>query len=321
MPKAIADVQQEKKEVVKKSWHSKSLRETISDINKRRQEMANKPPEETPEIKDEKEKKDEAIEAAVKERRAKKQEEAQAKREKELEEKAAKAAEEALAKKEAEEAKKAEEEAAKAKKDEEYVPVWKREADKRKKDENGNPLPADYDEIFLESKSAAVAEAKKLLDEREAAQKAEQERARAEAEAKEKEEATKKQQEEEYRTAVNKQIEEEMEDLRSLGRMPKIINKDDPNDPGIAAQKELFAQAMAINEARQKEGKPMIVSPKLIFYEHYKPSQEVPGADAPIAGNGVPSRTSEGQINIQDLRKKSISDLVRERYERLTKKS
>ena len=156
----------------------------------------------------------------------------------------------------------------KTEKDDELVSPWAKE----------NRTPKDYEEI------ADWALAKKsVLDKR------------AE-EAHNKEVETQKKvvedQNKQQTESFNKFVDNDLEDLMVAGKIPRPVNKDDANDPGVIARKALFQSMLDVNLERQKAGKPYVFSIKEIFYEHYKaPETEVAGADAPVS----PSRSPVGE--------------------------
>ena len=93
-------------------------------------------------------------------------------------------------------------------------------------------------------------------------------------------EATQKQTNERW----NKYWDEQVEDLINSGKLPKVEDKDNPNDPGVVAKKALYQKMWEVTQERVKGGKQPISSLKEIFYEHYEdPSAQPAGADAPVS--------------------------------------
>lgn len=223
---------------------------------------------------------------------------------------AAKAAEEALTKqrelekKEREEAKKAEE----AKLEEEK----RKEALKPKftgKDKDGNPVPKSYEELAEESARIGREQA---LAEFEEKQRWEKEQARAAEAEKAKQEEEARQRMEEQSRALQSQIDEEVNELYSSGKLPRVVNKDDPNDPGNLALAELFKQGAELNQQRAKEGKPLITSLSRIYAVYYKPPKPPAGADAPIQGNGqAPSTTEPKGYNFREYHRMPVSTFLK----------
>jgi hypothetical protein len=156
----------------------------------------------------------------------------------------------------------------KTEKDEELISPWVKE--KR--------TPKDYDEI------ADWALAKKSVLDKRAEETHEKE---VETQKKVVEDQNKQQTE-----GFNKFVDNDLEDLMASGKIPRAVNANDPNDPGVVARKALFQSMLDINLERQKAGRPYVFSIKEVFYEHYKaPETEVAGADAPVS----PSKSPVGE--------------------------
>ncbi len=142
-------------------------------------------------------------------------------------------------------------------------------------------------------------------------------------ELKREQEETRVQQEEAQRTvaetekqrteAFNKHIDAQLEDLYRQERLPKIVNKDNPNDEGVQARKALFQAMLEVNQDRVNKGQDPIYSIKEIFYEHYKkPSRQPAGADAPVSvGSGNVAPESPDDYSYADIRNKSFLDFFR----------
>jgi hypothetical protein len=122
-----------------------------------------------------------------------------------------------------------------------------------------------------------------------------------------------KQVEQERSKAFNTYIDEQLNELLKSGKLPKVVNKDDPNDIGVKSRKALFQTMMEVNTDRVKTGKAPIYSVKEIFYEHYKaPNTQPAGADAPISvGRGNAAVDSGEDYSYGDVHKKSFLDFFR----------
>ncbi len=133
---------------------------------------------------------------------------------------------------------------------------------------------------------------------------------------KEDEEIAKIQQETEKEAkAINKKWNDywdsELEDLVNTGKIPKVENPDDANDPGKKARIKLFSEMQKIGLERQQKGLSPITSLKLIFYEHYK-DDEPAGADAPVSfgKKGVDSSNKE-EYSYHDIHKPTFDQIKR----------
>ena len=82
---------------------------------------------------------------------------------------------------------------------------------------------------------------------------------------------------------VNEVLDEELTELYASNKLPKIVDKEDQNDPGIVARKALFQTMLEVNAQREKEGKPLIYSVHRIFNNYYKAPGQPAGADAPVS--------------------------------------
>lgn len=140
--------------------------------------------------------------------------------------------------------------------------------------------------------------------------KAEQEAAR-----KEQEDLTKKQQEEvtKYNESVNKYVEEAFNELYTANKLPRIQDKDNPDDYGARVKKEFYNTIVKVNAKRVADG----VTPKTvkeIFYEDFKmPAKQVAGYDAPVnmgRGGYTPDTDNEQLDYRKDIQNKSIRQIM-----------
>lgn len=172
--------------------------------------------------------------------------------------------------------------------DQELVSPWKKEGRN----------PVDYDEI-----TEWAVKKIEILSER---------RQEAERKAKEEQEALTAQQQEELKKyqeeqnkAFNQVIDDELDELYTNNKLPRIKDKDDPKDIGVIARRALFQTMLDVNEKRRAEGKQPIMSVSRIFHTYYKqPSLQPAGADAPISmGQGSAEATDPDEYSYTDLKK------------------
>lgn len=196
-----------------------------------------------------------------------------------------------------EEAKQAE---LKAKMEDEMIPIFEREGRN----------PVDYSEVVRESNRIAELKFEKMLLERENKAKQEQEEI---SKIKEAELARSKQ----FEADFNKMIDEELDELRTSEKLPKIADANDPLDEGVKATKELFRTMKEVNEKRVKEGQTPITSVSRIFNNYYKPTPSQPaGADAPVSGGrGVVDKgeSDDGVMPYQKMHASSWLDFFRKK--------
>lgn len=149
--------------------------------------------------------------------------------------------------------------------------------------------PRDWDEVAEWTKEQAKAE---LKAEREADDKLKNEQ-----------QAQLEQKTQESIKQWNEYWDSQTNDLRATGKLPAITNKDDENDPGVKAQRELFKQLKEVNEQRVTKGLPIITSVKEFFYEGYKaPNSQPSGADAPVSGGKTATISgSEDEFAYEDV--------------------
>lgn len=162
--------------------------------------------------------------------------------------------------------------------------------------------PKDYDEIadWAMTKNEILSTRKAEESERQR-----QEQETQQKQVQEEQDKTQKQIQEEQAKAFNQVIDDELDELYTNNKLPRIKNKDDAKDPGVIARKHLFQTMLDINNQRKEEGKPAIMSVSRIFHTYYKPPTTQPaGADAPISlGQGMAEAADPEDFSYADLQK------------------
>jgi hypothetical protein len=104
--------------------------------------------------------------------------------------------------------------------------------------------------------------------------------------------------------AINTEFDRQLGELEKQGKIPKVANEADPNDPGKAARKELFQLGI------QYESTNLI---KMSELRDKVKSIPPAGANAPV---GSSSGTTEAPKNVdyKDIHNKSFDALVREEF-------
>lgn len=132
----------------------------------------------------------------------------------------------------------------------------------------------------------------------------------------------------ERREQLNKYWDEQLEELRSLGKLPDFdekvkekISKNQPlteeerEDPGLVAQVNLVGKMNEVAQQRRAEGKTPIYNLKEIYYEHFEGKGNVrAGADAPVSGGRTsvkPSSNEEDDMTYEELHKSDFESLIR----------
>lgn len=299
LPSEIADIRNKSfREIVKEGQGKAGTPADDEEEKKKREEE-----EAAKKAEDEKKAADEKAQAETREREAR---EAQEKHDREV---AEKAAADAIAKRDEEERqKKADAEKAKENQDM-RKPVWLRDPNWPYKDANGKPVPQSYEQMVEETNRIADLRFKDELDRREREQ---SERTAAEQRKKEEAEATQKKAQDDFDKQMQTELVSDLNDLYSMDRLPKVINENDPNDPGIIARKNLFDTGIKVNQERVKKGLAPIRSIKVIFYEHYKPVKQPAGADAPIQGGSQPQndKSDATEFNFARDHKRSLRQVL-----------
>lgn len=127
--------------------------------------------------------------------------------------------------------------------------------------------------------------------------------------AKEKEVADKQEADKKQEANVTKEwntfIDRELEELYAENKLPRIINAEDKNDPGVVARKALFTTMYETNQKLIAEGKPIEYSVYKIFHRYHKaPNAQPAGADAPISagsGSGASGAEPEDAVNYKEI--------------------
>ncbi|MGH7744756.1 MAG: hypothetical protein ACREQ5_08075 [Candidatus Dormibacteria bacterium] len=180
-------------------------------------------------------------------------------------------------------------------------------------DETGKPTPKDYDEIVAESNRIAEERFNQLYEERRTR---EIDEANRRTEAQKAEQAELERNQQAYREQVDKMVRDEVTEMRQQGILKTPVNPNDPNDPALVEERDLFQRAMEVNAERAKNNQPYIVSISRIFYNHYKPSNKQPaGADAPVSSPRTvnpPKQSDEDRYIYARDSKKSIRDFARD---------
>ena len=137
--------------------------------------------------------------------------------------------------------------------------------------------------------------------------KAEQQQEAKAQEDQQKEAATKQ---EETSKFINELIDDELNELYTTGKLPRITDPNDQADPGVVARKALFQTMLEVNQKRQAEGKPTIYSVHRIYNTYYKPPQVPAGADAPVAGGNRATAPESSEVKYSEIHGKPISSFL-----------
>lgn len=123
----------------------------------------------------------------------------------------------------------------------------------------------------------------------------------------EEEEKTKRQ--EEYKRSLNEMWDIQIEELRESGKIPKIENKDDKNDPGIIAEKELAEAAIEYNKERDEKHQDWNL--KSVYYEVYQNKNKQPaGYDAPVSMGKKSVENGKKELTYDEIHKSSFDDIL-----------
>src|SRR3990167_6862407 len=106
------------------------------------------------------------------------------------------------------------------------------------------------------------------------------------------------------------------EELATQGRVPKIQNPNDANDPGNVAKVRLLTKIKEIIDENQKKGVDYVPTLKEVYYENpdVLRSETTAGAHTPISGGGR-STTPNNGLTYEQLHKNDFDDIVRNKYD------
>jgi len=105
-------------------------------------------------------------------------------------------------------------------------------------------------------------------------------------------------------------------ELAEAGRVPKITNKDDKNDPGNVVKVKILTKMKQIIDENEKNGIDYVPTLKEVFYENPNilRMETAAGANVPISGGGR-STTPNSGLTYDQLHKTDMDDLVKGQYE------
>ncbi len=170
-----------------------------------------------------------------------------------------------------------------------------------KKEEKAQ-IPTDPDGLakFVEDKSAKTVQ--KVLEDREQAEK----------DAQETQEKSLAEGAKRFQDLWTSQYNE----LAESGRLPKVTNAGDLNDPGNQAKTKILTKLKQVLDENQAKGVDYVPTLKEIFYEFpdVLRTDTVAGANAPVSGGGRAVANSGQGLPYDNLHKTDIEDLVRAKY-------
>jgi len=104
-------------------------------------------------------------------------------------------------------------------------------------------------------------------------------------------------------------------ELAESGRVPKIVNPDDKNDPGNLAKVRILTKLSQIIKENEEKGIDYVPTLKEVFYENPNilRTDTVAGATTPISGGGR-TIAQTGALKYEELHKANIEDLVKSKY-------
>lgn len=103
----------------------------------------------------------------------------------------------------------------------------------------------------------------------------------------------------------------QFEYLAGLGKVPKIVDATDKNDPGQMVKTKLLTKLYEVLQENEKNGVDEVPTLKEIFYEFPEVlTNKVAGATTPVSGGGR-SPTSGQEMNYQDLHKSSFEEILK----------
>jgi len=112
----------------------------------------------------------------------------------------------------------------------------------------------------------------------------------------------------------NKEWDRQLDALTTSGKIPRVLNPLDPNDPGVKERTALFTRMAEIAEENRKAGKPVSLSLIETHALHYTPPTATPpGADAPVSGaQRAVATTPSTEFSYGEIHNQSLEDLYRQ---------
>ena len=104
-------------------------------------------------------------------------------------------------------------------------------------------------------------------------------------------------------------------ELAESGRVPKITNADDKNDPGNVAKVKILSKLKEILDINQAKGIDYVPTLKEVFYENLDIlNTSTAGENAPISGGGRTISNGSNSLPYNELNKTSTDELVARKY-------
>lgn len=105
------------------------------------------------------------------------------------------------------------------------------------------------------------------------------------------------------------------EQLAASGKVPKIVNPTDKNDPGNLAKVKILTKLAAILKENEANGVDYVPTLKEIYYEFpdVLTTATTTGATVPISGGGRSMTPNDG-LSYSQIHSTDVEDLVRNKY-------
>jgi len=117
--------------------------------------------------------------------------------------------------------------------------------------------------------------------------------------------------------AMYKEWDRQVGVLQSEQSFPKVVNKDDKNDPGVIAQNRLFRALNMRAEKATKAGQPVSVSLVETFHSpEYKELLKDDQKNAPVYGARKTVGGEQAGLKYQDIHNVPMEDILKEHYEK-----
>lgn len=118
---------------------------------------------------------------------------------------------------------------------------------------------------------------------------------------------------EERTKAWNSEWDRQLKVLEDSGRIPKIVDPNDPEDPGKKERIALFTKMKERAEEASKNGQPASLSLLETYMQGYdSPTKKPAGAEAPVAGSRkAVTPSNPGEFSYNDIHNSSLEDLMK----------
>lgn len=106
-------------------------------------------------------------------------------------------------------------------------------------------------------------------------------------------------------------------ELAESGRVPKVVNPQDPQDPGNVARVKILTKLKQIIDNNAERGVDYVPTLKEVFYENpdVLKIETTTGATVPVSGGGRTITNASSALPYDSLHKMDVDDLIKRKYQ------